>query len=247
VADPLRNRMIASLPTSVQGELVAIVEPVELPHRAVLFEPDQPVSTVLFPTSGVVSLLTVMSDGESIEAGLVGREGMFGRVVTDGSGAMPWRAIVQMPGEALRAQTRDLARHPALYEALRRLESRYLRALHWLATLSIACNRFHRLDERCARWLLMMHDRAEGDDLWLTHEFLSEMLGARRQSVTRALMALQRAKLITRTRRSHIVVTDRAGLERATCECYARMQRFLPLDASADPERIALTDSLATP
>lgn len=226
--DPAQNGVLAALPDALCEHLVALGTVLPLELRATLVEPDEALTRVIFPLSGAISLLTVMNDGESVEAGLIGREGMLGPVGKQADSSTPWRAVVQMSGEALSVPAAALAANAELVHALQPLERRYETALHWLATLSIACNRFHSLEQRCARWLLMMRDRADGDRLAITHEFLSEMLGARRQSVTRALNALERDGLIRRVRRSEVEIADRAGLERASCECYERMRGLLP-------------------
>jgi len=227
-SDSIRNRFIASLDPGERKRLEAIAEPVTLHLKDVLVQQDAPVDYVYFPTSSAISLLTVMNDGGSIEAALIGRDGMVGFCTLLGAESMPWQAVVQMEGDALRVPRGKLLEDRSLTRTLSTLAAAYQTGVLWQATLSIACNRFHPIAQRCARWLLMINDRSDSDTIEMTQEFLAEMLGVRRQSVSEVLGNLERQGLIERSRQRHIRLANRSGLEALTCECYWRM--FLPQD-----------------
>ena len=175
---------------------------------------------VFFPETAVLSLIIVMSDGAAVEAATVGNEGMVGLAAFLGDGAMTTRCLTQIAGDAQRlpaiALAGAVARSPALGVLLRRYTQAFINQL----AQSVACNRLHSIDQRCARWLLMTHDRVGGGDSFdLTQEFLSYMLGVRREGVSGASRGLQHLGIIS-YRRGHISVLDRPALERASCECY---------------------------
>jgi CRP-like cAMP-binding protein len=175
---------------------------------------------VFFPETAVLSLIIVMSDGAAVEAATVGNEGIVGLAAFLGDGAMTTRCLTQIAGDAQRLPAIELvgavARSPALGILLRRYTQAFINQL----AQSVACNRLHSIDQRCARWLLMTHDRVGGGDSFdLTQEFLSYMLGVRREAVSGASHALQHLGIIS-YRRGHISVLDRPALERASCECY---------------------------
>jgi CRP-like cAMP-binding protein len=216
----VRNRLRAALPAAEYEALRPQLEPVSVPIRETIYEPGQPLPYVLFPNSGVYSLLTEMSDGNTLEIATVSREGMLGLPVLLEAETIPSRAICQIASEALRMET------AAFREALRRpgvlptLLYRYAQGVFNQVAQTAGCNHAHTLDERCARWLLMSHDGVDGDQFDLTQEFLAMMLGVRRPSVSVAASILQRAGLIHYSR-GRITVLDRPGLEAAACECYA--------------------------
>jgi CRP-like cAMP-binding protein len=197
-------------------------EHVTLTSGAVLYEARQPLSHVWFPNSGTLSVVKVMKDGTRVEVATVGQDGMASLVAFFGEDTPTAECFVQMPGEgtrmtlaAFRAAT--LPGRP-LYDVMQR----FARYEHAQMSQTIACNRLHSVPERCARWLLLTHDRAAGTEepMPLTHEFIAIMLGVRRASVSLAAEALQRDGLI-RYSRGKVKVLDRAGLETAACECYA--------------------------
>jgi CRP-like cAMP-binding protein len=230
LADSTRNAFIKALDQPARSRLETLAEPTNLQLGDVLFEPDVPFDACYFPLTAAVSLLTVMEDGVSIEAGLIGREGLAGFSALLGEDRMPWRGVVQMAGEALRVPVEPLLADNELVQALRPLAIQYQGALFWLATLTIACNRFHQIEQRTARWLLMINDRDDDDVIELTHEFLSEMLGVRRQSVTEALGALEERGLVRQDAHRRLRVLDRRGLEDVSCECYERIAPYFPGD-----------------
>lgn len=231
-----RNRILAALPAESLGRMIEHLEPVALEPRKPLFQPHQPIEHVYFPLSGVISLLSI-ADDSGIEIATVGNEGLAGVGAFLGRPVMPWRAIVQIPGHALRMPVaqfrRDVDRDPALRARL----GHYTQAMLINVAQSAACNRLHPVDERCARWLLASHDRVDSDTFPVTQEFLSQMLGVRRASVTVAAGILQRAGTI-RYARGKVRILDRPALEAAACECYHVTRRAYE-QLEVPPERAA--------
>jgi CRP-like cAMP-binding protein len=218
-APPGENRLLAILPDGDRQRLLPHLERVHLDFKYVVYAPNEPVLHVHFLLTGMISLLTVMDDGSAIEVATVGNEGMIGLPVFLGTGSMPGQAITQIPGNALRMRAEVFRSEVNGGGALHQILQRYTQGLLTQVAQSAACNRLHPMIERCARWLLITHDRVGVDQFPLTHEFLSQMLGVRRATVTVATGALQQAGLI-RSHRGRITVCDRAGLEDASCECY---------------------------
>jgi CRP-like cAMP-binding protein len=239
VGQASRNALLAALPADTLGTLLAEAHVVELPQRRVLWEPGQPCTAVHFPVSGVVSLVTVMRDGDMVEVATVGREGMVGFHHFLGLDAMPnIRAICQIAGSAVEVDAGVFREASSAPGPLHRLIERYVLVLQVATAQEVACNRLHPLEMRCARWLMTTRDQVGADEFGLTQEFLAEMLGVRRATVTIAAGMLQKAGLI-RYRRGWIGVLDPAGLESAACECSAvirsEYERFMAdLHAHAD-------------
>ncbi|HEY0420323.1 MAG TPA: Crp/Fnr family transcriptional regulator, partial [Acetobacteraceae bacterium] len=179
---------------------------------------------VYFPESGYVCRLAPMDDGDSAEVGLIGPDGMVGLSVLLEGDQESFELMVQVPGTALRMDARAFRVELERLPALRSLLSRYALVHHGQVARTAACNGRHQINERLARWLLMAHDRAEGDEFPMTHEFLSMMLGVRRAGVTVAAGTLQKAGFI-RYEKGRIEVTDRPGLESVACECYGIVRR----------------------
>jgi CRP-like cAMP-binding protein len=218
------NRLLGALPKGAYERLLPDLRTVSLGLKEVLYEPDEPITYVYFPNNGVISLVTVMEDGATVEVGTVGNEGMAGLPVFLGADSSPGKAFSQIPGESARMRADALRRHVERGGPLVSLLHRYTQALMAEMAQSIACNRLHSLEERCARWLLMTQDRVGSDRFALTQQFLAQMLGARRPSVTVAAGMLQRAELIGYSR-GKIAVLDRKGLEAVSCECYRVVRR----------------------
>lgn len=220
---PTRNRILAALPTAELDAVIPVLEPFPLPVNTVLYEAGDKIEHVYFPTSGCVSMVNRMEDG-SVEVGTIGMEGHTGLPLLLWDDEMPSRAFVQLGGSSYRMDAatfrRTIDRHPVLA----RLLARYSLALFNQVAQSVACNRLHTLESRCARWLLMTHDRMQHERFLLTHEFLSYMLGVHRPAVTLAAGVLQRAGLIHYTR-GVITVVDRQGLEKVACACYEIIRR----------------------
>ena len=218
-ARPLRNRLLAELPSEEDAQLRPHLERVSLGVKEVLYEPYQPIPYIYFPETGVLSILAIMGNGKTAEVGLVGHEGMLGLPVFLGGETSPRQAFAQVPGEALRmAAPVFTAVLPRAGTLVRRLQ-RYTQALFTQVSQSAACNTLHETTPRCCRWLLMTHDRVGSDEFLLTHEFLARMLGVRRASVSALAATLQQAGLI-RYRWGQMTVVNRLGLEAAACECY---------------------------
>ena len=214
------NRIIQALPQRERGKFLKHCEPVDLVFGTILCEPNAPFQYVYFPLSGLVSLVAVVSGHQPLEMGMIGNEGMLGVTLLLGVNVAPLKAVVQGPGSALRMSAAHLRRELGARAGLRATLGRYLYALMAQLTQSAACTRFHEVDERLARWLLMTHDRSHADHFHLTHQFLADMLGVQRSAVTIAAGALQHKKVI-RYARGEITVLSRPGLEAASCACYS--------------------------
>ena len=213
------NRLLAKLPGEELEDLRPHLEPVSLSHAQYLIAPNRPILYVYFPINALASLVTVLEDGSTVEAGSVGREGMVGIPVLLGAGKTPMQTLVQIPGEALRVKAEVIKEAFDKGGALHDLLHRYVHTLFVVASQSAACNRRHHVDARLCRWLLMSSDGVASNELALTQEFLATMLGVRRAGVTQAALHLQEAGLIDYNR-GRIRILDREKLEAATCECY---------------------------
>ncbi|HEV7993887.1 MAG TPA: Crp/Fnr family transcriptional regulator, partial [Gemmatimonadaceae bacterium] len=217
--DDEQNLLLSALPKEDLDRLRPRLEQVSLPLGMTIYEANAPITHVYFVRAGIVSMVSTMREG-TVEVGTVGCEGMTGIAIVLHADSMPTRAFVQVAGEAVRISAGQL--HAAMREsrALERVLSRYALALFDQAAQSAACNRLHTLEERCARWLLMTHDRVRDDVLPLKQTFLAEMLGVHRPAVTVAAGTLQRAGIISYTR-GKVRIVDRTALEAAACDCYA--------------------------
>jgi len=226
------NRLLAALSERDFSVLEPHLELVALPRGKVLFEPGDEVTTTYFPCHRTMaSLLIVTRDGREVEAATIGREGAVGGIVSEGHKPAFGRAVVQVGGDALAINTSHLEAAKTGSVRFGDLFSRYADALLAQMMQSVACNALHRTEERCARWLLATHDRAGDKMIHLTQESLAEMLGVQRTTVTAVTGVMQDRGLI-RTHRGRVEVLDRAGLERAACECYRAVEdhftRLLP-------------------
>ncbi len=216
---PPMNRLLAALSPAEMEVLRPNLEQVSVPFKQTLIEADKPIQHVYFLHRGVASLVQEMEDGTIIEVATIGPEGIVGLAAMLDEGFISATAFAQIPGEASRMEAgafrRALDRTPQLH----RLLSRYTLALINQLSRNSACNRAHEVEQRLARWLLLTHDRAYADTFPLTQEFMAHMLGVSRPSVSIAAGILQRAGLISYAR-GNITVTDRPGLEAASCKCY---------------------------
>ena len=220
------NLLLSALPPKERGRLLSRLESVSLEEDHVLIEPFQPIREVYFPVSGAVSLVMPAGQGRYIEAGMVGSEGLTGVCLSLGSDRAPMQAVVQTASQGLRMTARafraEMQRNGPLAEAVRRYAQGYLVML----SQGLVCMRAHRVEQRCARWLLMLHDRAGTDRFRLTHKTLARMLGVRRPTVSEVASRLQRRGLV-HYERGLMTVLDRAGLEKTACECYPVVEREL--------------------
>ncbi|HEV7906454.1 MAG TPA: Crp/Fnr family transcriptional regulator [Pyrinomonadaceae bacterium] len=213
------NHLLAQLPPEEYERLSPYLEPVTLTIGDVIHYPQDPVTHVYFPNSGTVSVVATLEDGGGVEVGVVGNEGMFGVNAVLGSVTTPHEALVQQPGDGLRAPTDVIRQEFKKCGQLQDLILRYTQAFIIQIAQTAACNRSHPLGGRLARWLLMSHDRAMKDELLLTHDFIAVMLGTRRAGVSEAAGKLQNDGVI-KYKRGHIQIVDRKGLESISCECY---------------------------
>ncbi len=215
----IENRLLSALPIEEYKRLLPNLELVSLNFKQIIYAPDEPIEYVYFPNSGVISLVNVTEDGKTVEAGMVGNEGMAGIPVLLGADKMPGLAISQVVGDAVRMKADVFKREVTPGTSLYKLLLRYTQALLNQISQSVACNSLHPVERRCCRWLLMCHDRVRSDQFMLTQELLSQMLGVRRASVSVVAATVQKAGLI-RYNRGRITIVDREGLEAGSCECY---------------------------
>jgi CRP-like cAMP-binding protein len=214
------NRLIAALPRADRVRFLSRCDEVDLEYGATLAEPGDRLRHVIFPCNGsFISLVTTQSGRSSLEVGLVGREGMHGVSAVLGVNTLPLKALVQGGGPAIRISVAAFRREMTQSAALQQGLNRYLYVVMEQIAQSAACARFHVIEARLARWLLMTQDRADSDRFHITHAFLSLMLGARRAGVTQAARSLQSRGLIN-YKRGDITVLNRRGLEAAACMCY---------------------------
>ncbi len=219
-----RNGLLKALSPETRASVIADLELIDVPYRQVLYRPHDVAQYVYFPLSGVISIIAVTDDSSGVEVASVGREGMANVNLFLGADRAQCEAVCQAPAKVARMSGALLRKHTQNGGELSQLLLRYTSAYIGQLSQSVACNRLHSLDERCARWMLMMQDRA-GDQFPITHEFLSAMLGVRRATVTVAAGLLQKAGLIRYTR-GKMTVLDRAGLEQASCECYRTVRQM---------------------
>lgn len=234
--DLRRNQLLGALEPESRKRIEAHLEPVDFKLGQMVCDAGGLLKHAYFPQGSVLSLLTVLENGEAIETANIGREGAFGLFAAMYSRVSFNRCIVQLEGHTARCPIHLLQSEFRNSEHVRDLFVSYSETLLSQVQQTVACNSVHTTEERICRWLLMMHDRAEGESLPYTHEFLAQMLGANRKSVTLAAQSMQAAGLIS-YRRGAIKILDRVGLEKASCECYAivkeRFDAFLKPPSTA--------------
>ena len=213
------NRLLAGLPVAEYQRLLPHLDQVSLPFKQVIQEVGEPIEYVYFPQNAVVSALSTMADGSMIEVGLVGKEGVTGVPAALGDNIAATNALVQAAGSSMRMKASVLKTEFERGGVVQRLLLRYIQAQHAFVTQNAACNRLHHLERRLARWLLLACDRIGSNELPMTHEFMSYMLGVRRAGVSEAANALQQSGLISYTR-GKVTILNRQELEAASCECY---------------------------
>ncbi len=215
----VRNRLLAGLPRRDLERLLPQMEPVALKLGEVLYEPGARIKHCYFPNAGVVSLLTVIGPNKAAEVGMIGREGLVGMSAAVGLNISQLRAVVQGDGSALRITAASLQKEFAASDSMHRGLFRFSHSLMGQVAQTAACNRFHKAEMRLARWLLVTRDRLRSESFYLTHQFLSLMIGVRRVGVTAAAGNLARRKLIS-YRRGNVRILNSRGLQAASCSCY---------------------------
>jgi CRP-like cAMP-binding protein len=225
-AKDIKNQLLNDLRGNERSFILDRLTYMDLSIEHLLLETGDPMAYAYFPNSAMISVLTLMSDGKSVEVGVVGREGFVGLPLLGGFRTSPYRINVQSPGSVFRIGAEDLKDAMANCPQFSKALVQYSQKAALQVTQTAACNRLHEVEERLARWLLMSRDRIDSDDLPLTQEFLGQMLGTRRSSVSLAAASLQKSRLIEYVR-GHVTILDRKGLEAASCECYGQLQRQL--------------------
>jgi CRP-like cAMP-binding protein len=220
------NRLLRALPLDEYALLLPQLTSVRLGLKQLLMEPEKPIEYVYFIRQGVASMIADEQEGGAVEVGTVGPEGLVGVPVLLGGETTPYRVFIQIEGEGWRMSVDAFRQHVEARPVFRNLLLRYTQYFTDMLAQGVACNRLHTVEERCARWLLMTHDRVHGDTFELTHEFLSLMLGVRRAGVTVAMGVLQSSGILRYTR-GRILVLDRSRLEEAACGCYRITQGAL--------------------
>ena len=215
-----KNRLLAVLPSEEYKRLLPDLESVYLPHKQVIYEANEPIKYIYFPTDAVMSLINLMEDGAGVEVGTVGKEGMVGIPVFLAGDRSINQAVAQIPGNAVRMRAEVFNRNVTPGSPLYNLLQRYTQALLSQVFQSVSCNGLHSIEKRCCRWLLMTQDRVEGHQFPLTQEYLAYMLGVRRASVSEVCNLLQKAGFISYSRGS-ITILNRQALENTSCACYA--------------------------
>jgi CRP-like cAMP-binding protein len=221
--NPKTNRLLASLPESELEALLPHFETVSLAHGDHVIIPDVPIEHIYFPLNALLSLVTTMEDGASVESGVIGREGMSGIPVLLNAEQTTMPTFAQVPGVALKMKAEVIKEAYEKRGALHMLLNRYMHTVVVMGSYSTACNALHKIEPRMAKWLLMSSDGVGADEFNLTHEFLAVMLGVRRASVSEIAGTLRKEGLIDYVR-GLIKITHRSGLEAASCECYDKVK-----------------------
>ncbi len=218
------NRLLGSLPPALRARLMPHLERVTLHRREVLFRAQEPLTVVYFPNTAVVSLVSTLESGDSLDVGLVGRDGLAGTAVFPGITVMSCDGVVQIPGQAQRMSAEVLRREVTSDETLYSTLGRFAQVLLVRSMQMSVCNMFHSVEQRCIRRLLTVSDLVSNGDIPLTHDLMATMLGVHRPTVTLVLRSLHKAGLV-REARGRIIIRDRGRLETACCECYRVMRQ----------------------
>ncbi|QDL11675.1 Crp/Fnr family transcriptional regulator [Brasilonema octagenarum UFV-E1] len=217
---PIENQILAALSAAEYQRLVPHLERVEFKNKQILYEVGEPITHVYFPHQAIISLVSNLEDGSTVEVGIVSNDGMVGLPVIWGGNTTTTTAFVQVADGGMKMKALPLIAEFNRGSELQRLLLRYTQALFTQVTQTAVCNRVHTVEERLARWLLIVSDRMQSDKFLLTQEFIGEMLGCRRSGVTVAAGILSRAGIIT-YRRGHITILNREHLLDVSCECYS--------------------------
>ena len=223
--NPVKNALLLAIPDREFGLLRPHLEYLELPNHQILHEPGQKIEYAYFLNHGMISLVVLTSDGRSVEVAIVGHEGIVGTPLAVGLKRGPYRTIIQISASGFRLKSEMLEELLPRTPELRVILNRYVQIQGLQIAQIAACNRLHEVEQRLARWLLMCQDRIGSDELPVTHEFLAQMLGTGRPSVSLAAGILQKAGMIENIRGT-VKIANRKGLEEAACECYAAMRQF---------------------
>ncbi|KAF3884214.1 MULTISPECIES: Crp/Fnr family transcriptional regulator [Nostocales] len=218
-----QNHLLAKLPTDELEHLRPYMELVSLSRGQSIIVPNEAIEFVYFPVNSLLSLVTVMEDGSTVESGCIGREGMAGVPIFLDASITPMQTLAQIPGQAMRVKSQIIKEAFDRGGTLQKLLHRYIHTVMVFGSQSAACNRLHYIEARLCRWLLMSSDGIGSDSLSLTHEFLSTMLGIRRSGVSETARKLQSRGLIS-YQRGQIQILDRKSLETTACECYGRVK-----------------------
>ncbi len=225
LSGPLRNKLLAALPAADWKRVQPNLEPIEVTRGATLCESNACLGYAYFPTTAIVSLMYGTVDGASTEIAAVGNEGFAGVTLLMGGAMTPNRVVVQSKGWLYRLNAEILKEEFARGGWMQHLLLRYMRALLTLMGQTAVCGRHHSVFQQVCRWLLLSSDRVASPELLITHEWLSHLLGVRREGVTDSLRQLQSSGLLASTHRGHITIVDRAGIEARCCECYGVVRR----------------------
>jgi CRP-like cAMP-binding protein len=217
--NPLENYLLAALPTDEFALLKSKLEFVSFKLGDVLYESGDKIDYVYFPTTAIISMLYIMVNGRTAEIGVVGNDGLIGNALFMGGDTTTSRAIILSAGDTFRMKPKDVKAEFALGGVFQKLMLRFTQALMTQISQTAVCNRLHSIEQQLCRWLLLIHDRLDTDELVMTHDLISNMLGVRREGVTLAAQKLAKQKLIKNVRGT-IMIVDRQGLEEAVCECY---------------------------
>ncbi|OAH96547.1 Crp/Fnr family transcriptional regulator [Methylomonas methanica] len=244
--EPQHNHLLAALSPDVQSRLFPYLELVPLPLRALLYESRRPMRHVYFPTDSIVSLQYMMENGASTAISVVGNEGLLGITLFLGGESTPSRSMVQSAGFAYRLPRLQVKQEFNRHGQLLMLMLRYTQALITQISQTAVCNRQHSIDQQLCRWLLLSMDRLSHNHLTMTQDFISNMLGVRRESVTQAALNLQQLGVISYSR-GLIKVLDRPKLETLSCECYSVVKKETDLLLDYLPQRRVMTNSDSIP
>lgn len=220
INDAQKNHLLAALPADEFARLKSKLEMVSFKLGEVLYESGDKMDYVYFPTTAIISMLYVMENGATAEIGVVGNDGLIGNALFLGGDTTTSRAIIQSEGDAFRMKAKDAKAEFKLGGAFQEMMLRFTQALMTQISQTAVCNRLHPVEKQLCRWLLLSHDRLDSNELVMTHDLISNMLGVRREGVTLAAQKLAKRKLIKNVRGT-ISIIDRRGLEEAVCECYA--------------------------
>jgi CRP-like cAMP-binding protein len=223
-AGQVENAILGALLRTEYRRLIGRMEHVELKRGAILYRADQKIEHVYFPEDAVVAMIDTMANGRTVEVGIIGIEGLVGINIFLGGIATPDKAVVQVPGGAMRMRSRELRREIRFGSPLQRLLLRYTQAFVAVISQSVACCEHHSLEQRLARWMLMMHDYTHPHEFLMSHQAIAAMLGARRSGVSVAAAIFRQLGLISYSR-GRIKVLDKSGLELKSCECYRYIKR----------------------